>query len=300
MDRNFIGSSDISCLLGLNPNKTPIELWAEKIGAVLPPDLSNNEAVEWGKRLERVVSKKFSDKHKVKLIAYKKRFYHPKYNFISCELDNIIANTEEIVEIKTTSLWNYKEWSDPGNIPALFQCQLMWELGISGREIGHIAVLIGGQRYLEKMNIKFDKKIFDEMVRRAVEFWNKYVVLKVLPEQITADDSDVLYKLYPEVTIGEDVLLPDQANIFIEQIQAQTQDLMALEKQIDKNKNEFRALLKTSEQGHTKIWRVTWKPQVSKRLDINTFKEEQQEIYNKYLKESKMRVLRYNQITKGE
>ena len=53
----FIGSSDISVILGLNPFKTMLQLWAEKTGVVKPKDLSDNEAVEWGTRLERVVKR---------------------------------------------------------------------------------------------------------------------------------------------------------------------------------------------------------------------------------------------------
>ena len=99
MDRTtFIGSSEIATILGLNPYKTILELWAEKTGAVPPADLTGNEAVEWGCRLERVVSEKFAEKNNVKLIAYKKRFVHPKYPFLSCELDNIIAGTDEMVD----------------------------------------------------------------------------------------------------------------------------------------------------------------------------------------------------------
>lgn len=38
--KNYIGGSDASAVLGMNPYKTNLELWKEKTGIVQPEDLS--------------------------------------------------------------------------------------------------------------------------------------------------------------------------------------------------------------------------------------------------------------------
>jgi putative phage-type endonuclease len=258
VDRDFIGSSDIATILGLNPYNTILGLWAEKTGQARQKDLSDNEAVEWGARLERVVAKKFAEKHGAKLIAYKKRFIHPKHLFLSCELDNIISGTDELVEIKTCNLWAYKDWQNPDDIPAHYLAQVMYQLGLSKRKIGWIAVLCGGQKYLEK-RIDFDCKVFDVMVERAVSFWNDFVLPKKMPMMISYKDSAVLAGLYPNAIEQEPVDLGDEANRIIEHLEAMQQDLGSLKAGIDKGKNELKALLKSNEEGRTGIYKVTWK-----------------------------------------
>ena len=288
-DRYFIGSSDISTILNLNPFSTVLELWAEKTGQIPPRDLSDNEAVEWGTRLERVVSKKFSEKHEVKLIAYKKRFHHPKYDFLSCELDNLIAGTDEIVEIKTTNAWKFKAWED--DIPPYITCQVMWALGITGRKIGHIAVLVGGQKYLEK-RVEFDAQIFNAMVKKAVIFWNEFILTKKMPATITSKDGDTLFQLYS----GEDIQLPveltDREEAIIESIDSLTADKYAIEAEIEQQKNELKTKLGDSVTGFTNNHRVSWKRQETKRVDSKKLKSEYPDIYENCINIIPSRVLR--------
>lgn len=49
-----ITASDIPIILGLSPYKTPWQLWAEKVGRINAPDISNNPNVKRGIRLEDV------------------------------------------------------------------------------------------------------------------------------------------------------------------------------------------------------------------------------------------------------
>ena len=58
-----VGGSDVGAILGLNPWKTPFEVWLEKTGRAEPPDLSGKESVEWGNRLEPLVAEKFAEMH---------------------------------------------------------------------------------------------------------------------------------------------------------------------------------------------------------------------------------------------
>ena len=47
-----ITASDIPIILGMSPYKTPWQLWAEKVGRINTPDISNNPNVRRGVRLE--------------------------------------------------------------------------------------------------------------------------------------------------------------------------------------------------------------------------------------------------------
>ena len=190
----FIGASEVSSVLGINPFKTPLQVYAEKTGEVKPDDLSDNEAVEWGTRLERVVSEKFAEKHGVKLIARKTRYEHPLYPFLSCELDNIVAGSEELVEIKTVNAWAYKQWENEDEIPNHVVVQVMMQLGLSKRKKGWIGCLVGGQRYLEKC-VEFDQEFYDDLVEKCVAFWD--MVVNKVPPVAEAADNKFMIELFP-------------------------------------------------------------------------------------------------------
>jgi putative phage-type endonuclease len=285
MKRNFIGSSDIPVILGESPFKTPLHLWAEKTGLVQPDDLSEVEAVEWGKRLERVVSKKFSEKNNVKLIAYKKRFIHKDYPFLSCELDNIISGTDEIVEIKTTNAWAHKDWAIPGEMPKHYISQVMFALGLSGRKVGHVAVLIGGQKYIEK-RIDFDIELYNNMVKSAVDFW-KSVQDKVEPIAV-GGDNQFIAELKPES--DEQIQAVEELNDAVGTLQTVKTGISDLIKQ----KNEIEAQLKQGIGDNlgikTSEYIVTWKTQNGFRVDVAALKEAK--LYEQFSTPSKARVLR--------
>lgn len=227
MIRNFLGASDASTVLGLNPFKTRLQLWAEKTGRVEPPDLSDNHAVQWGIRLESVCADRFAEKHGVKLMAYKKRYVHPKYDFISCELDRLIVGTDELVEIKTVNARLWKEWSDPDTIPGYVIVQVMLQLGLSGRKRGHIFCLCGGSQEVEKV-VDFDQEVYDGIVAKLVEFWK--MVQDGIPPEATSEDSQVIVKLYPS---KDDTL---QQN---EDLNAAAKQMLELKMHIDEQQKEY-------------------------------------------------------------
>ena len=143
----------------------------------------------------------------------------------------------------------------------------MWYLGLTKTNVGYLVALIGNQE-LAIVPVIFDKEIYEQMVQKAIKFWEEFVVPKIMPTVITKDDGSTLYKMYPISDPNADLILPDQANIMIEQINSMTQDKIALEEQIEKNKNELKALLKESESGRTSNWRVVWKTQNKKEYVV--------------------------------
>ena len=56
--RQGIGGSDAAAILGLNPWKTPMDVWLEKTGEFTRDD-EENEQMYWGTVLEAVVAEEF-------------------------------------------------------------------------------------------------------------------------------------------------------------------------------------------------------------------------------------------------
>jgi putative phage-type endonuclease len=285
MKRNFLGASDAPTVMGLNPWKTRLQLWAEKTGKVEAPDLSDNQAVQWGKRLERICSARFAEKHGVKLMAYKKRFVHPQYDFISCELDNIIVGTEELVEIKTVNARAWKEWADPDVIPGYVIVQVMLQLGLSGRKVGWVFCLCGGSQEVEK-RIEFDQELYDNLVAKMVEFWK--MVQDETPPEPTAEDSKTLVDIYPRS--GEDYQLVESLNTAIARRQELSGQIESMKEELKLVENQIKAVIGEALGIKTSQYVVSWKTQESTRLDTDAVKAAG--MYEKFSKTSSTRVLR--------
>lgn len=268
--RKYIGSSDISAVLGWNPWKTPLKLWAEKTGEIDPDDLSDNQAVEWGTRLEDVVAQKFAEKHEVKLMAYKKRYVHKDYPYMSCELDRLIVGTDNLVEVKTCNAWAYKDWEKDDEIPVHYILQVQYALGLSGRKKGYFAVLCGGQKYFEK-EIEFDQELFDMMIEKARAFWEENVLKKIAPMAMSDDNSDMV-NFFPENKTDEIISANEEVNDAI----AQRQELSMHIGEMIKEKSEIEAKLKQiigeATGLETDKYRVTWKKQSKKEYIVKASK----------------------------
>ena len=61
--KNGIGGSDVASIMGINKYSSPLSVWLIKTGREPSPDLSGNQAAEWGNRLEDVVADKFAEEH---------------------------------------------------------------------------------------------------------------------------------------------------------------------------------------------------------------------------------------------
>ena len=297
MDRTkFIGASEISAVMGLSKWSTPLGVWAEKTGKVPAKDLSANESVEWGTRLERVVSKKFADDHKVKLMAYKKRYVHPEYPFLSCELDNIIVGTDTLVEVKTCHEYVGKDWGED-DIPIEYVYQVMMQLGLSGRKKGWIAVLIGGNKYRER-EIAFDQEMYDGMVEKAVHFWNAFVLADVQPIAV-GGDGDILLKLYPGEVTDDLVEGGEEEDEWVAFLQETKMHIA----EMTKEKKDVEAAVKQKIGDAlgmvTDKYKVTYKQTTTRRVDTDKIKAEG--LFDQYSKESSSRRMnvKLNKITEG-
>ncbi len=292
MDRKkFIGASEVASVLGINPFCSPLKLWGIKTGAIEPDE--ENEAMFWGSRLERTVSGAFAEKHNVKLMAYKKRFVHKTMPYFSCELDNIIVGTEEIVEIKTVNAFDWKKWADPDAIPEYVISQVTAQMGLSGRNKAWVACLCGGQKYIEKF-VAFDPDLYEVIENRVRDFWENFVIPKIPPMAVSAD-GDIIVDIYPQRT--EQIQMVQELETEI----ARLQELKMHEKEIKEEKEaveiKLKDVIKTNKGIRTEKYLVEWNGFIQARVDTEKLKEAG--LYDKYSKELVTRRLTVK-LNKGE
>jgi len=301
----YIGGSDIAVVMGMSRWKTPLKLWAEKTQKLPLPDLSNIEAVQLGTELEQFVADKFVTTTGKAVRIAPKVYQHKEFPYMVAHIDRLVTGTDELLECKTCSFFKKDEW-DGEEIPQEYILQVMWYLGITGRKVGYIAVLIGGQSFKYK-RIEFDQELFDTMVEAAKEFWA--CVKNDTPPQVVADDDETLKELYAQSSDQYIELYPtdertteavnahEEKIAYLQELKAHIKSLQDEQKEIE---THLKDLIKDNEGIESPKYVVTWKTQKGSRFDSKTFQAEHPEIAAEYMVETSTRVLRISKNKKTE
>lgn len=298
--RSFLGGSDAAAVLGLSRWKTPLQLWGEKTGNLVPEDISGKLHVRLGNRLEQVVAELFEEETGLKVRRISESQTHPKYPFLRAQIDRRIVGAEEILEIKTASGFKAKEWEDD-NIPGEYILQCLHQLMVTGKKRCHIACLIGGNQQFVYKIIERDDEMIADLERKEVEFWERFVVPGLMPA-VSDADAPTLLGLFPQGIEDKEADLAGQEHD-IERIKEIDAAVEALEAEKETYRNQLRVILQDATIGMAGKYKVTWKNQSSTRLDTDRIKTEAPDLYIKYGKTTDTRVLRIAEIkttkTKG-
>lgn len=271
-----IGASDSPSVLGINPFKSAFQLWAEKTGFAEADDLSGNEAVEFGIRLERPVAEAFAERtgRRVEMWPAFSLVRDPQRSFISCTPDAIQEcdqRGEGLVQIKTTSAFKAGDWSD--GPPLYYQVQVQQELHVTGYSWGTLVVLIGGQK-LRWFDVERNDRFIAALLPKLEDFWQ--MVQKQIPPEVdgSAATAKVLAKLHP-ADDGSEILLPDEAADWTDEIEAAKEQIKAAEAMKTAAENRIKAALGDATYGLLRNGaRWSWKTQARKSyvVDEATFR----------------------------
>jgi len=137
--RNFIGGSDASAVLGMNPYKTNIELWEEKTGLLVPEDISDKPYVKYGHEAEPLLRGLFALDFPEYEVHYQDNnlWLNDQYPWAHASLDGWLTELETgrmgILEIKTTNIlqsMQKEKWND--RIPDNYFIQVLHYLMVTG------------------------------------------------------------------------------------------------------------------------------------------------------------------------
>lgn len=163
-----ITGTDIGAILGLNPYKTAFEVWMSKTSE--QPELADNAAMSWGRRLEPVIAEVYTEQTGIPLKHGE--FICKEISGIPCggTPDYTAADRELVLEIKTARSGN--GWGDSGTdeIPIQYLSQVVWYMGILQYEIAHVAVLIGASDF-RTYTLEWQPDLWQGMLEQAGDFW---------------------------------------------------------------------------------------------------------------------------------
>lgn len=187
--RNYgIGGSDASAIVGLNPYKSNIDLFEEKIGRKAAADISDKEYVKYGTDAEPLIRQLFSlDYPEYKVEYHGDRILRcVEYPFLQASLDGELTDPDGrrgILEIKTTNIlqsMQYEKWNE--RIPDNYYIQVLHYLLVTGYDFvvlrAHLRSdwkedrrTVVKHYFIERKDVLKDLEM---LLIKEIEFW-KYV-----------------------------------------------------------------------------------------------------------------------------
>lgn len=299
-----LGGSEVAAVLGLSPYKTPYQVWLDKKAQEVND--STSEPAFWGTVLEEPIAQVFSQRSGLKIQRVNQMMRHVDHSFALANIDRAIVNpdiagnvrfksgaltTDQILEVKTASAYLKKMWgTEDDHVPDYYMTQCQWYLGITGVELCHLAVLIGGQEY-RHYKITRDDELITMLLDTGKYFWETYVESNVEPDPQTLNDCALRWSTHSNGRIIEaDNELIDIINQYRGKqsiIKNEESLLEDLKFQIVKTMEDAEAIV--GQDGKTIL---TYKGQTANRIDSKAFRAAHPDLADQFSKTSTSRVLR--------
>ena len=247
-----------------------------------------NEAMQWGNIMEPIIRNHFAEVTGKPVVEVKAMLQHLEYSYMLADVDGLTVDDSgnpAILEIKTASEYKRSEWED--DIPTYYQTQVQHYLCVTGVKKAYVAVLIGGNSF-KVYEVDADMEIQSMLIAVEQEFWNK-VKNMIRPEM---DGSDAAKNLLDNIYhggIAEQIVLPTEAVEYVDQyIEACAEEDNAKARKQEAS-NRIKEIMGDYDKAKCLNHTISWKSVSSERLDTKALKEEQPELYQKYVKTSKSR-----------
>jgi putative phage-type endonuclease len=190
-----LGGSDIGAILGLNPWRTPYQVWEEKVGKADP--FTGNLQTRFGSYAEEFVAREYCQVTGRQVQRFNGLLRHPEAPLIG-HIDRLVipegakraSHKSEIrtdlgLEAKTASAFatgRGSEWGESGTdqIPESYLVQITAYQALTGCPRWDLAVLFGNTEfriYHLTRDLELEALILDE----ASRFWTDHVLARVPP-----------------------------------------------------------------------------------------------------------------------
>lgn len=180
--KQYIGSSDVAAILGLDPYKTPYEIWCKMVYNMETEESSDKALL--GLDFEKILVEWLSRKLNKEIITdpLSLEFIDSTGIFVS-HPDGIIKDLPEGVEVKMTQIADDWETEGTDMIPRHFWLQCQAHCYCGNFKCVHVAVmLINFYGYqIKYYRVDRNEKVIEEMVKKCTEFYNENVLKQIPP-----------------------------------------------------------------------------------------------------------------------
>jgi len=231
---NGIGGSDISAMLGLNPYKSAVEVFYEKIGVLKP--LKDNQHLFWGRQMEDMIANIWQyidgtedgyieNFNEGKIIRRCRKIngyaVNPDYPWLFYSIDRLmnkgsvnlatgeVEEKESVLEIKTANSFALNKWEDgipPEYIAQPTQGMIIFELDYAE------TVIFDNLRNFKTFPIPGDSDGIKSLKNKIIDISKRFWYDKVLPAKEIAKEEGYVSFVNQDTPSGIQKLEPDPDN----------------------------------------------------------------------------------------
>ncbi|MBB5154993.1 lambda-exonuclease family protein [Saccharopolyspora phatthalungensis] len=285
-----LGGSDVAAACGLNPWKTPFQLWLEKTRRINPEfDDATTERMYWGNVLEPVLLREWDERHTEYILTGGEGIYSDReHEWMLANVDGLAwhpsGELAGIVEAKTGGHRAAEDWADD-KVPIHYVCQAQWYMRLLDAPRTFMVALLDTNTYLER-EIERDEDLITDLADAATEFWG-YVQRDEPPPSDGSEATRKALSRWPSVP-DETAELDPLWHKHIGRRHELSEQIKALEAERTIIDNELRAAMGEAEVAEIDGQKVAShkapaKP--SRSVDYEAFIAEQPDLYAQYVTE---------------
>jgi len=191
-----LGGSDIGAILGLNPWRTPYQVFLEKTGQAEP--FTGNLQTRFGSYAEEFVAREYCEQTGRQVQRFNGLLLHPEAPLIG-HIDRLVIpegakrasyrqeiRTDLGLEAKTASAFatgRDSEWGEAGTdaVPASYLTQAACYMALTGCPRWDLAVLFGNTEF-RIYHLTRDLELEGYLLEEAARWWRNHVIAGVPPD----------------------------------------------------------------------------------------------------------------------
>lgn len=275
-----IGGSDAGAICGLNPYSSAIHVYNEKTNKEI--DDLDNESMRQGRDLEEYVAKRFMEETGLKVRRSNMMYRNKENPFMIADVDRLVVGEDAGLECKTASAYSEDKWKD-GEIPPQYLIQCYHYMAVTGKRVWYLAVVILGRDF-KYQKITWDDEVIKNLISIEKQFWKEYVEKEIMPEPDGSKICDEVLNRYFHTAKKESTVELQGFDEKLKRREEVLQLMEKLEKEQKQIEQEIKLYMKDSEQAFSQGYKVSWSNVDTSRIDTKQLKEEEPELYKKFLK----------------
>lgn len=241
--RGGLGGSDMGAILGLNPYRTPFQVWQEKTGRAEP--FTGNLQTRFGKYTEEFVAREYCERTGRRVQRYNAMLRHPEAPLIG-HVDRLVVpdgakrasyrseiRTDRGLEAKTAhalAASRGDDWGEDGTdrVPSSYLIQCATYMALTGCEYWDLAALFGNSDF-RIYHLHRDAGLEAMLIDEASRWWRDHVVADVPPDPQSEAEARQRWSRHVD---GRVITLDGEAAAMLRQYAAKQAESRALEDRI--------------------------------------------------------------------
>jgi len=196
-------SQDAAAALGLDPDKSQLELWLEKTGqqttALENDPQDDSTSTFWRSVLEPIIAWRYSRSTGRKVRRYSREVSHasPDLPWMAARIEREVLDDKDVqlLVCRAVGASEVHRWQE--GVPVAMRLQVMHLLVVTGKHAADVAVLLGGQQW-QIHRIDRDESSIAQLIEGERQFWHYMDTDRPPPADGSFSAGKALARLYPQ------------------------------------------------------------------------------------------------------